>query len=293
MTPPETPVFAVTGATGGIGGRVARRLADAAADQVLVVRNPARAPRIAAAAVRVGDYDDPLTLRTAFEGVSTLLLVSAAEHPERVRQHRQAVDAAVAAGVSRIVYVSFLGAAPDATFTFARDHWATEEYLRGTGLPTTFLRDSLYADFLPGMAGPDGVLRGPAADGVVAAVARDDVADVAARVLLEPGRHDGHTYDLTGPRAFSLHEAAAVMTEVTGRPVRYEPQTVEEAYASRAGAGAEFEVAGWVSSYQAIATGEMAVVSSAVADVTGSPPMSLRDVLRRYPNGWAHLAAHG
>lgn len=283
------PPIGVTGASGGIGGRVARLLADAGATQVLVVRNPARAPQIASARVRVADYDDADAMRTALQGTSTLFLVSASEHPERARQHRQAIDAAVAAGVDRIVYLSFVGAAPDATFTFARDHWATEEHLRGTGLATTFLRDNMYADFIPFLAGADGVIRGPAGDGAVAAVARDDVADVATRVLLEPERHDGQTYDLTGPRAFTLAGAAELLSEISGRPVRYQAETEHEAYASRAGTGEDFEIAGWVSSYLAIARGELSAVSDVIPAITGSPAMSLRDVLRRNPETWAHL----
>src|SRR4051812_46764013 len=162
MTLPPVPVFAVTGATGGIGGRVARRLADARAEQILLGRNALRAPQVPRSTVRTTDFADAGGLRRALTGASTLLLVSAAEHPERVRLHRQVVDAAVEVGVGRIVYVSFLGAAPDATFTFARDHYATEEHLRTTGLATTFLRDSMYQDFLPGFADSSGVIRGPA-----------------------------------------------------------------------------------------------------------------------------------
>ncbi|HSP38183.1 MAG TPA: SDR family oxidoreductase [Frankiaceae bacterium] len=289
MTLPPPPTFAVTGASGAIGGRVARRLAEAGAEQVLIVRDAARAPQIAGAPVRLADYDDPEALRAAFEGISTLFLVSAAEHPERVRLHRQVVDAAVEAGVTRVVYLSFVAATPDATFTFARDHYATEELLRATGLASTFLRDSMYQDFIPSFAGADGVMRGPAGDGAVAAVARDDIADVAARVLLEPERHDDRTYDITGPAAFTLTEAAELLTEVTGRPVRYENETEEQAYASRAGAGPDYAVAGWVSSYQAIANGELSAVSDAVREITGSPATSFRDLLRRNPETWAHL----
>jgi len=133
------------------------------------------------------------------------------------------------------------------------------------------------------------VIRGPAGDGRFAPVARDDIADVATRVLLEPEPHDGQTYDLTGPHAFTLHEAAALLSEISGREVRYEPETEQEAYASRAGTGADFEVAGWVSSYQAIATGELSAVTDDVAAITGSPAMSFRDLLRRTPESWAHL----
>jgi NAD(P)H dehydrogenase (quinone) len=290
MSTAQPPVFAVTGATGAIGGRVARRLADAGAEQLLVVRNPAKAPQIAGSRIRIGDYDSPAALTSAFRGATTLFLVSASEHPERIRQHRQAIDAAVAAGVSRIVYLSFLGAAPDATFTFARDHYATEEHLRRTGLASTFLRDSMYQDFLPFFADDEGVIRGPAGDGAVSAVARDDIADVAAHVLLEPGAHDGRTYDLTGPAALTLDEVAHMLSEVTGRHIRYHAETEQEAYASRAGAGADFEIAGWVSSYQAIARGEISRVSDTVAALSGSPATSFRDFLHRNPDTWARLA---
>lgn len=293
MTLPAEPVFAVTGATGGIGGRVARLLADAGAEQILLGRNPARAPRVPRvprSTVRTADFEDSDGMRRALDGAATLFLVSAAEHPDRVRLHRQAIDAAVEVGVTRVVYVSFLGAAPDATFTFARDHYETEEYLHSTGLATTFLRDSLYQDFLPGFADASGVLRGPAGDGAVSAVARDDIAAVATRVLLEPEVHDGRSYDITGPEALTLSEVADLLGTVSGRPVVYQPETEQEAYASRAGQGAEFEVTGWVTSYQAIATGELSTVSDAVPTLTGAPAQNFRDFLRRNPDSWRHLA---
>jgi NAD(P)H dehydrogenase (quinone) len=210
-----------------------------------------------------------------------VLMVSAAEHPDRVGQHRTFIDAAADAGVEHLVYVSFLGAAPDATFTLARDHWATEEHVRARGLRATFLRDSLYADFFPFLTGEDGVIRGPAGDGRVAAVAQDDVADAAVAVLRDPAPHAGATYDLTGPEALTMTEVAATITAVTGRPVRFHDETLEEAYASRASYGApDWQVEAWVSTYTAIAAGEMATVSTAVSDLTGSPARTLADVLR-------------
>ena len=83
--------------------------------------------------------------------------------------------------MQRVVYTSFLGAAPDAPFTLARDHWVTEQKVLSLGLRHVFLRDSLYADFLPLMRGEDGAIRGPAGDGRFAAVAIDDVAEIASR----------------------------------------------------------------------------------------------------------------
>jgi len=286
-----TGVIAVTGATGGLGGRVARRLAERGVGQRLVVRDPGRAPELAGAEVAAGSYDDPDGLRRAFEGTATLFMVSASEDPDRLRLHAGVVDAAVAAGVERVVYTSFFGAAPDCTFTFGRDHWHAEEHIRASGLGYTFLRDNLYIDFLPLMAGPDGVIRGPAGDGRVAAVARDDIADVAVAVLLGGG-HEGRSYDLTGPEALTLAEAAEELSRAAGRPIRYQAETLEEAYASRASYGAPgWEVDGWVTTYAAIANGDLDEVSGDVAAVAGHPPMRLAEFLRSNPESYRHLAS--
>jgi uncharacterized protein YbjT (DUF2867 family) len=271
--------IAVTGSTGQLGGRIARLLGESDVPLRLLVRDPARAPGIAGAEIAQAAYGDKASLLHALDGVDTLLLVSASESADRISLHKATVDAAVAAGVRRIVYTSFVGAAPGATFTFARDHWHTEEHIRSTGVGFTFLRDNLYLDFVPSMVGEDGVIRGPAGDGWVAAVTRDDVAEVAARVLVESS-HSGMTYDLTGPSAFTLAEAAAELSRAWGRPLRYEAQTLDEAYRSRESYGAPaWEVAGWVTSYAAIASGELSAVSSAVEDVTGRPPTGLSEYL--------------
>src|SRR5829696_6970186 len=287
-----TDVIAVTGVTGGLGGRVARRLAERGVRQRLVVRDPGRAPELAGAEVAAGSYDDPDGLRRAFEGAAALFMVSASEDPDRLRLHANVVDAAVGAGVERVVYTSFHGAGPECTFTFGRDHWHTEQRILGSGLRHTFLRDNLYIDFLPLMVGPGGVIRGPAGDGRVAAVTRDDIAEVAVAVLLEGGDgHLGRTYDLTGPEALAMAEVAEQLSAVAGRSVTYYAETLEEAYASRAHYGApDWEVAGWVTTYAAIANGELETVSGDVAAVAGHPPMGLREFLRRNPDSYRRLA---
>ncbi|MDW5595223.1 NAD(P)H-binding protein [Conexibacter stalactiti] len=281
--------IAVTGASGAIGGRVAVQLARRGADQRLIVRDAQRAPDVGAhVAVVPGGYGDGPGLREALAGAGTLLLVSATEARDRVAQHRAAVDAARAAGVGRIVYLSFLAAAPDATFTFARDHFETELHVRASGAAFTFLRPSLYADLVPSWVGADGVIRGPAGDGQIAWVTRDDVAAVAAEVLLAGGDHDGRTYDLTGPSTITLAETAALLGERSGRSISYVPETLDEARASRAGSGAEaWEIEGWVTSYAAIATGEMDVVSGAVEQVTGRSPQALAQWLDAHPGSFA------
>lgn len=292
-------MVAVTGASGRLGSRLAFRLAAEGARQRLVTRDPARAPHLEdgrplpeSYVTPIAGYRDPESMRRAFDGARTVFLVSGHEQADRVADHVAAIDAAVAAGVERLVYTSFVGASPDAVFTFARDHWHTEEYLRSSGLRWTVLRDNFYHHALTVLVGEDGVIRGPAGEGRVASVSHDDVADVATAVLLDerPDRHDGVVYELTGPEALTLDEVATTLSEVTRRSIAYHPETVDEAYASRERFGAEpYLVEGWVSSYEAIAAGVNEAVSQDVPRLVGRPARSFAQWLDDYPTEWAHL----
>lgn len=274
------PSLAVTGSTGHLGGLVARQLADAGSPQRLLVRDLGRAPELEDAVPAVVTYADPVLVRAALEGVKTLFMVSAAEAEDRLQQHCTFLDAAAAAGVQHIVYTSFFGAAADSTFTLGRDHFATEERIKASGMDYTFLRDNFYLDFLPLLAGEDGVIRGPAGEGVMAAVARADIARSAVTVLRDPALHIGRTYDLTGPEDLSLARAAELLTAGTGRTITFHNETVEEAYASRASYGAPpWQVDAWVSTYTAIAAGELAGPTSAVHELTGREPLGLAQFL--------------
>lgn len=280
-------LLGTTGSTGALGRIVARALSEGGAEQRLLARDPARAPVLPGATAVRSSYDDSDLARASLEGVTTLFMVSGAEAEDRLDQHRRFIDAAVAAGVGHVVYTSFFGAAPDATFTLARDHWATEEHLRASGLAFTFLRDNFYLDFLPDLVGEDGVIRGPAGDGRVAAVTRADIAHCAVAVLTDPEAHAGATYDLTGPEALTLAEVATLVGAATGRPVTYHAETVEGAYASRLRWPAPpWQYDAWVSTYTAIAHGEMAAVSDDVERLTGRRPTGLADYLA------GHLADH-
>jgi NAD(P)H dehydrogenase (quinone) len=274
----SSPLVAVTGATGAVGGIVALHLSERGVPLRLVVRDAARAPRLdgAEAEVAVATYGDRAASVEALRGVETLFMVSAAEAPDRVDQHRSFVDAAVEAGVRHVVYTSFAGASADSVFTLGRDHFATEQHIRESGLAFTFLRDNFYLDFIPLFADEQGVIRGPAGDGRVAAVARADVAAVAAVVLLDHESHAGATYDLTGSEAFTLTEAAARLTALGGRSFTFVDETIDEAYESRRVFEPEpFQADAWVSTYTSMASGEVAQVTSSVRDLTGRDPLTL------------------
>jgi NAD(P)H dehydrogenase (quinone) len=279
----ELPSLAVTGATGELGGRVARLLAASDVRQRLLVRDVTRVPVLdGAVPVAFADYGDHDSVVAALQGVTTLFMVSAAENEERLQQHLRFVDAARAAGVRHVVYTSFAGAAPDGTFTLGRDHFHTEEHIRASGMDWTFLRDNLYLDVFPFFVGEDGVIRGPAGDGVVAAVSRDDVAAAAVEILSDPGAHVGSTYVLTGPEALTVGEIAATIGRAQGREVTFHDETLEEAYESRRRWNApQWQNDAWVSTYTAIAAGEMAEVTDDVLRLTGRRPLSLAELLEQ------------
>jgi NAD(P)H dehydrogenase (quinone) len=177
--------------------------------------------------------------------------------------------------------LSFLGAAPDATFTLARQHYATEQHIRGSGVAFTLLRSSLYLDFMPWFCTADGVIAGPAGSGRFAPVAHADIADTVVAILSSRD-HDGNGYDNTGPGGLTFEEVADELSRCAGRKVTYKDETLEQPWASRRPTGApDWEIEGWVSSYVAIAKGEMDVVSDTVPRLR---------VMRR--NRWRSTSKH-
>ena len=286
----SVPSIAVTGSTGQLGGRVAHRLAALGQPMRLIVRDAARAPQLPGAEIVQASYEDGAAMRAALRGVRTLFLVSG-DGPGRLEQHYSAIDAANAANVERIVYTSFLAAAPHATFTHAREHYLTEQRIRAIGCGYTFLRPSFYLDKFPGWVSQDGFIRGPAGNGTIAWVSRDDLADVAVAVLTTNG-HDGASYDITGSRPRTLAQAAREFSLVTSLRASYQPETIAEARASRMQYNpTEWQLDAWVSTYVAIANGEMSVVSHSVQALTGHAPQDIADYLRQHPESYRHVSA--
>lgn len=280
------PTLGITGATGLIGGGVSRHLEQAGVAHRLLVRNPAKVEeRVAASGGLLEsaplDFGRPEEAVASMAGLDTVLFVSATETEDRARIQQGFVEALRRAGVRQVLYLSFAAAAEDATFTYARTHWKTEQAVRAAGLDFTFLRDNFYLDVLPEFADEHGVLRGPAGEGRVSAVSRADVVDAATAVLKDPRAHAGRTYTLTGPEALSLEEAAAIMTRVSGRPYRFEDETLEQARESRAAWNPEpWMLDGWISTYTAIASGELEPVTEDVRWLTGHAPRGLAEVMR-------------
>ena len=161
------------------------------------------------------------------EGDRVFMVAMHSSLEDRVRQHRAFVDAAVAAGVGRLVYLSCLGAGPDVIFLHGRSHGETEQMVRDSGIPFTFVRMSMWADDIPNWFDEDGVIRAPHGDGRISFTYRPEIALVIAATLTGDG-HEGETYDVTGPQSITMSELAATATAVTGQTYGCEPQGREE-----------------------------------------------------------------
>ncbi|MFI5755415.1 SDR family oxidoreductase [Streptomyces sp. NPDC051569] len=188
--------------------------------------------------VRRADFADPDTLAAAFAGAEKLLLVSTTTVGERADNHRRAIDAARAAGVSLIAYTS-APKADSATMKLAIEHAATERHLRDSGVPFVILRNGWYlenyTDQLPVVL-EHSTVAGSAGEGRVNAATRADYAEAAAVVLTTEG-HAGSVYELGGDEAFTLTELAAAITAATGQEITYADLPVADFTGLLVGAG--------------------------------------------------------
>jgi NAD(P)H dehydrogenase (quinone) len=277
---------AITGASGHLGRRTAELVLErvAPSDLVLLTRTPDQLADLAGrgAVVRRADFDEPESVREALAGVERMLLISAVDLGHRVQQHRAAIDAAQHAGVRHVLYTSIPNPVPENPAGVVPDHKATEEALRASGLAWTFLRNNLYAEYqvpTAAQAIATGQLVTNAADGRTAFVSRDDCAAAAAAVLTSAG-HENTAYDITGPEAVSAEDIAALAGEIGGKDIEVVHVDDDGFVAGLTGAGLPDVAARLYASFGASTRGGfLEGVSSAIQDLTGEAPRSLRTVL--------------
>ncbi|XYH93732.1 SDR family oxidoreductase [Sorangium sp. So ce1128] len=288
MTALTERTLLVTGASGRLGRRAVELLLESGAGRVIAAtRTPDRAGDLAArgAEVRRANFDEPDALAAAFAGVDRVLMVSTdavTEPGRRLRQQRNAVDAAAQAGVKHVVYTSFTRPEPGSPISYAADHYGTEQALAASGLGFTALRYNFYAEAVlrrvPAML-KEGKLVVMAGAGGVAYIAREDCARVAAVVMAsaEPPRG---AVEISGPEAITGEELARLTSEITGTAVRCvalsEEALLEELVASGT---PRSRAASRVSSEAAAAGGYLGFTTNAVEELTGRPPVRLRDFL--------------
>ncbi|GAA4667372.1 NAD(P)H-binding protein [Gordonia humi] len=278
--------YAVTGATGGLGGAavaalIARGITPG--DIVAVVRDEAKAAHLAEAgvAVRVAAYEDRDALEAALAGVDRLLLVSSPTVGSRTGQHRTVIDAAKAAGVGLLGYTSLLGA--DASpLLLAGEHRETEAYLADSGVDHVVLRNGWYSEnyaaSLPA-AVETGVFYGSAGTATVAPAARADYADAAAAALIDP--EPGRVYELAGDEHLTYAEIAAAFGEIAGKTIGYQDLPVADYRAALVEAGVPAPAAEvFADSDGGAALGALDSTSTDLRDLRGAPSTRFADAVR-------------
>ena len=251
---------AVTAASGQLGSQVVKAVLNVVprANVVGLARTPDKADHLGIE-IRPGDYNEKDILEESLQSVDAVLLVSGMDAPERrIQQHRNVIEAARSAGVSKIVYTSVQGAEEATAFSpIVQSNRQTEEDVRRSGLDWVIGRNGIYIE-------PDveyvetykeaGGIANCAGDGLCGYTTRPELAYAYARLLTEE-KHNGHTYNLHGD-AITQYELADFLNIAFGTDLAYTPMTVEEYRKDRVAELGEFLGTVIAGIYQGIRDGE-------------------------------------
>ena len=224
----------ITGATGNLGSNVVKQLSKSleSSQYIVTSSNQAGVEKLSSQGLnaRLAQFNDPQTLDEAFKGVSKILLISTMEN-NRFEQHKNVIDAAKQNGVSHIVYTSLAiqNIEASAVKDLMISHFETEDYLIKSGLKYTILRNTMYADALPQILGPNGLnqdINLPGGDGRVPYALRSEMGEATANLLLQD-HHENVIYDIVGSQSYSYAELVDEINELTQGNINYNNITAE------------------------------------------------------------------
>lgn len=219
----------VTGATGHLGNAVIKTLLTKISSNLIsiITRNEEKKSEFQSKGFNafLGNYDDVITLENAMNDVDTVLLISAGDQGDRMQEHRNVIDTAKKKGIKHIAYTSrSLRDRTSLANKLMVEHFETEDYIISSGLQYTFFRNILYMDAIPQFIGGAVALeRGifqPAGDGKVAFALRSEMGEAMANVLLKK-ESENKIYNFTGDKAYSFYDIATVLSELSGKAVKY------------------------------------------------------------------------
>lgn len=278
----------ITGAVGRTGG--------AAIDELLklgkTVRGYVRQDDERAAALRqrgvdvaIGDLADLDALRAAMEGVKGAYFLYPIA-PGIITAAAYFAQAAKEAGVSAIVNMSQISARRESKSHAAQDHWISERVFDWSGVATTHLRPTFFADWLVYPHFAKGIwatktIEYPFGNGRHAPISSDDQGRVIAHILAKPAGHEGKTYNLHGPVEMNHTEIAAAMSEVLGAKITYAPVSIAE-FKQRMETRYKFPpflVQHLVEVAQNYQDGIFAGTNDAVETITGTPALTVQQFI--------------
>ena len=306
--------YIITGADGQLGGRIAANMLNEVSGNQLIFTCPdirrltkekKQGWEAKGVTVREANYDNKAQMEDAFRGGERMYFVSGILNGQaRVRQHKNVIDAAGAAGVGHITYTSFLGANREGYKQYVLpDHTATETYLLESGIDYNIMRNNLYMEnylinsvLLANISENKWVTT--AGDGKATFIAKDDSGRVATALLLGKGENN-KGYDVTGSELISPREICAMIAEVSGNDYKYVTVTNEEFYQyldsihiPRATDGDYSQSpVPWcshdmVSNEASIRDGLMAIETDTVEKLTGRKPLRACDLINKYSYVW-------
>jgi len=299
----------VGGASGDLGTRITKLLLEKTNPEnlVLLSRSPEKLAwaKELGAETRQADFDDKQGLIKAMAGGHVFMLISTLSIGRRSEQHSNAIAAAKEAGIPHVVYTSSLGIQPQTPSISGQEHHATERVLQQSGLTFTILRNSWYADVVPTLFIPIGIETGSivasTGDGYIAPVSKQDCANAAASVLLNPDNHENAIYEITGPELLSFSDIAGLCSKACEKEITFVNVSHEEKQAifDNMGVNRDYEEGMMNEKTNAWASNEMITYEMAIKQlffsiqsrhvelITGQPATTLQQVIEDYRSVWS------
>ncbi|RFM36495.1 SDR family oxidoreductase [Chitinophaga silvisoli] len=281
----------VTGATGNLGKATINSLLNrgiAPNDITALVRDESKSAELKSKGlhIKIGDYQDYESLKSAFQGVDKLLLISSSSDiSKRFEQHKNAINAAKETGVGHMIYTSFdmKNLQQSIMGEEVQYHAYTADYLKQAGIPYTLMDNTMYADMIPFLAGKDILNNGistPAGDGKTPFLPITEMAEALAVVLTTPG-HENKEYVIAAETAFSFAEIAELLSDITGKTIAYHQPELSSYIARLIQMGASEDDVAYIARFcGAIAKGEFDTNKSDVRKLLGRSPVGLKEFLQ-------------
>jgi len=280
----------VTGATGHLGKATIDFLLKKsfpAHKIAALIRDETKAGDLKAMGIefRKGDYHNYDSLTKAFTGIEKVLLISSSDVNDRTGQQLNVINAAKEAGVKHILYTSVHRWENAQSFIplVTQSHIETENHLKKSGLSYTILKNTLYADILPAFLGKNVIQNGvnvPAGNGKVPYVTRLDMAEATANILSEE-KYNNKEYAIASDVLYSFADIAKILSEITGKEIRYNDISTELFTKQRIEEGLPQEYAGFYAMFaEAVKQGEFGSGGSDLISILGRKPVSLKEFLQ-------------